>query len=82
MYPRSSARVLLRTGVGTKARRAFGIPLTFTTDATSRENTSACTPTAGTPKSVSSVIVWPETSGAHVLQRPTPRMQASPSVLI
>ena len=34
--------------------------------------------TAGTPYSDSSVFTWPETSGEHMLQRPTPRMAASP----
>ena len=58
------------------------MPFTWTTESTSRANAAPCTPTVGTPYSVSSVITWPETSGAHMLQRPTPRIAASPSCLM
>ncbi len=58
------------------------MPFTLTTESTSRRNTSAWTATDGTPYSDSIRIVWPETSGAHMLQRPTPRIAASPSVRI
>ena len=46
-----------------------------------RANTCVCTATDGTPSS-SSAAASPTTVGLQVLQRPTPRIAASPSAAI